>query len=92
LKDGFVEIVVSDDRLHLGMEFFQEGVGDLPPSIHDASGIIESSVDEIPSPDDQVRLEGVHQLRCLFKSLRGALLLPGMAIREKTETQWSKIG
>lgn len=74
------------------MEFFQEGVGDLPPSIHDAARIIESSVDEIPSPDDQVRLEGIHQLRSLFKSLRGTLLLPGMAVREKTETQWFKIG
>jgi hypothetical protein len=66
LKDGFVEIVVSDDRLHSGMEFFQESVGYLPASIHDAAGIIESSVDEIPSPDHQVGLEGIHQLRSLL--------------------------
>jgi hypothetical protein len=49
-------------------------------------------MNEIASPDDQVGLEGIHQLRGLFKGLRGTLLFPRMAIRQKTETQGPKIG
>ena len=78
--------MIANERLKPCLKFLKEGVGKPPTVLHLLSRGLKSPMNKISSPDDEIWLEGVHQFRRTIQPNWGIMLIHGVAVREKTES------